>query len=116
MASGWDFEYRVWRTSRCPKGMEDAHLFASGDVGEARGYWRQSQDGSWMPADHERGNVSPVMIFRRPAAHPQDGPGGHRLGWTPFGALDGTTDVRCGVWPVVEVDEAAVEAATEVLA
>lgn len=99
MASGWDFEYRVWRISRDPQGYEDAELYRTYQVGSARGYWRQSADGAWMPRGHDRGNVSPVMIWRKPATDPNDGPPGHGLGWSPFGTLEGTSDVRCGDWP-----------------
>lgn len=107
MATSWDFEYRIWRTCRDPQGREDAEMFRTHQIGTARGYWNQSQDGRWMPHGFDRGNVSPVQIFRKPAASPQDGPAGRSIGWTPFGALEGTTDVRCGYWPEYQPREEA---------
>lgn len=102
MASGWEYEYRVWRTSRDPKGCEDAELYRTHQVGSARAYWKQSHDGRWMPDGHDRGNISPVMIWRKPVGNVQDGPPGHGLGWSPYQRLEGTSDVRCGVWPEPE--------------
>lgn len=99
MASGWEFEYRVWRTWWDVDGYEDAHLYVTHQVGSARSYWKASADPHWMPRGATRGNVSPVLLFRRAIAPPQDGPSGHRLGWSAFGALEGTSDQRVGPWP-----------------
>lgn len=99
MASAWEYEYRVWRTCRDPEGREDAELYRTHQLGSARAFWSSSQDGRWLPRGHDRGNVSPVLLYRKPAHNPQDGPPGHGIGWTPYGALEGTADVRCGEWP-----------------